>query len=210
MSDLMLDVDQAGELKAAFRRGGWTNGEIKEATKGDFLVKVRKLLRGELIVKAVELLRRVAEVAVGVHRKFVAAKVFVVDTRDTARVKIGYIGDNFKKVMSGVVEKNVKATGLDAYDLVKNSLDSPILEQLGDKAETSLAHFYELLTKQPKGEAGELLVNGYWNIFFIKGADGKLWAVYARWLASYGDWVVRARPVDAGAWLAGGRVFARK
>ena len=29
MSDLMLDVDQAGELKAAFRRGDWTKTEIK-------------------------------------------------------------------------------------------------------------------------------------------------------------------------------------
>ena len=29
MSDLMLDVDQAGELKAAFRRGDWTKTEVK-------------------------------------------------------------------------------------------------------------------------------------------------------------------------------------
>lgn len=35
MSDLMLDVDQAGELKAAFRRGDWTNAEIKRLCEGN-------------------------------------------------------------------------------------------------------------------------------------------------------------------------------
>lgn len=44
MSDLMLDVDQASELKAAFRRGDWTNREIKQLSEGDFLANVRQVL----------------------------------------------------------------------------------------------------------------------------------------------------------------------
>jgi hypothetical protein len=47
MSDLMLDVDQASELKAAFRRGDWTNSEIKRASEGNFLAQVRKVLLGQ-------------------------------------------------------------------------------------------------------------------------------------------------------------------
>ncbi|MBI2476403.1 MAG: hypothetical protein HYV67_04150 [Candidatus Taylorbacteria bacterium] len=47
MSNLMLDVDQAGELKAAFRRGGWTNSEIKQACQGRFLSDVRGILLGK-------------------------------------------------------------------------------------------------------------------------------------------------------------------
>jgi hypothetical protein len=43
----MLDVDQAGELKAAFRRGDWTNAEIKKLSEGDVLAQVRKVVRGE-------------------------------------------------------------------------------------------------------------------------------------------------------------------
>lgn len=52
MSDLMLDVDQAGELKAAFRRGDWTNSEIKSLCEGDVLARVRRVIQGsaEIVV----------------------------------------------------------------------------------------------------------------------------------------------------------------
>ncbi|MEK7173028.1 MAG: hypothetical protein AAB740_03555 [Patescibacteria group bacterium] len=53
MSDLMLDVDQAGELKAAFRRGDWTNAEIKRACEGNFLAQVREVLLGRAEIKTV-------------------------------------------------------------------------------------------------------------------------------------------------------------
>lgn len=46
MSDLMLDVDQAGELKAAFRRGDWSKAEIKKLCEGDVLARMRNVVRG--------------------------------------------------------------------------------------------------------------------------------------------------------------------
>ncbi len=49
----MLDVDQAGELKAAFRRGNWTNAEIKKACEGDFLARTRQALLGYSEIKQV-------------------------------------------------------------------------------------------------------------------------------------------------------------
>ena len=54
MSDLMLDVDQAGELKAAFRRGNWTNAEIKRACEGDFLARVREVLLGRAEIETAQ------------------------------------------------------------------------------------------------------------------------------------------------------------
>jgi len=54
MSDLMLDVDQAGELKAAFRRGNWTNAEIKRLSEGNALTEVRDVILGRAEIKAVE------------------------------------------------------------------------------------------------------------------------------------------------------------
>lgn len=54
MSDLMLDVDQAGELKAAFRRGGWTNQDIKRACEGDTLARYRQVLLGHAVITVVE------------------------------------------------------------------------------------------------------------------------------------------------------------
>jgi hypothetical protein len=53
MGDLMLDVDQAGELKAAFRRCGYNNAEIKQLSTGDTLAQVRNVLRGLAEIKPV-------------------------------------------------------------------------------------------------------------------------------------------------------------
>jgi hypothetical protein len=50
MSDLMLDVDQAGELKAAFRRANYTNAEIKKLSEGNILAQVRNVLKGVSII----------------------------------------------------------------------------------------------------------------------------------------------------------------
>lgn len=54
MSNLMLDVDQAGELKAAFRRGNWTNAEIKQLCEGETLAQVRKVLLGHAVITVPE------------------------------------------------------------------------------------------------------------------------------------------------------------
>ncbi len=56
MSDLKLDVDQAGELKAAFRREGpWTNEEIKKlCERRGFLSDVRQVLLGFSEIKPME------------------------------------------------------------------------------------------------------------------------------------------------------------
>ncbi len=54
MSDLKLDVDQASELKAAFRRGDWTNEEIKRLCEGDMLARVRAVILGRSEIKVLE------------------------------------------------------------------------------------------------------------------------------------------------------------
>lgn len=54
MSELKLDVDQGGELKAAFRRGGWTNEEIKKLCEGGLLEWVRDVILGRAIISPVE------------------------------------------------------------------------------------------------------------------------------------------------------------
>lgn len=41
-----LDVDQASELKHAFKRNGWTNEDIKKLTTGDILAKHLSVLKG--------------------------------------------------------------------------------------------------------------------------------------------------------------------
>ena len=159
------------------------------------------------MVKGSDLLKQVATVAVRAVKKFSAQNTF---GATKPAIKLWYLGDNFKQYFLGKVEKNVPAVTLAAHQLTKASLDAPILAELGDRVETSLAHFWELLIKQANGETGILLTNGYANIFYIKDANGTLWAVRARWYAGYG-WNVFARSVGYPLrWLAGSPVFSRK
>ncbi len=123
----------------------------------------------------------------------------------------GFWGE-FEEYFLGKVEKlaEVAETTLRYQDLVKNSLDRPIIEALGGeaKAETSAAEICGLLEKQPNGEDGPLLTNGYANIFYVRDVNGVLRAVGVGW--SDGGWDVIARSVvGPREWGAGDRVFSR-
>ena len=54
MSDLMLDVGQANELKLAFRRADFNNDDIKRLCEGDVLTSVRSVLRGHASIAVIE------------------------------------------------------------------------------------------------------------------------------------------------------------
>lgn len=54
MSELMLDVGQANELKLAFRRAGYSNDEIKQLCEGNVLADVRNVLLARAEIKLVE------------------------------------------------------------------------------------------------------------------------------------------------------------
>jgi hypothetical protein len=95
------------------------------------------------------------------------------------------------------------------HRLERDSLDAPILTELGSHVETKLAHFFELLKTQSKGESDTLLTNGYANIAYIKGNDGNFWAVRAYWYSGLGYWHVRANSVDYPyRWPAGSLVLS--
>lgn len=54
MSELMLDVSQAHELKMAFRRANYSNGEIKQLCEGNILADVRNVLLGHASITVME------------------------------------------------------------------------------------------------------------------------------------------------------------
>jgi hypothetical protein len=54
MSDLMLDVGQANELKMAFRRADYSNDEIKQLCEGSVLADVRRVLRKHATITTME------------------------------------------------------------------------------------------------------------------------------------------------------------
>jgi len=167
--------------------------------------RVLEILRGEaeIVVKQPDLLCRVTTVEVPGTAKFVAK----------SRLKaanVGWTDDNFNQLFRDKVEEQVSDATLVVSRLEKGSLDAPILAELGDRAETQLAHMFALLEKQNKGEQGVLLTNGYANIFYIRGTDGNLWAVGAVWGSGGGCWGVGAYSVESpGRWNVGCQVFSR-
>ena len=122
-----------------------------------------------------------------------------------------YLWENFKDHFLGKVEENVADATLAIHRLEKRSLDTQIRKELGQEyEEIALAHFFNLLRKQSKGEQGHLLVNGYANIAYIRDKDGNLWAVSAFWGSGSREWNVSACSVgNPRDWSDGNQVISR-
>jgi len=77
----------------------------------------------------------------------------------------------------------------------------------------SIPEFFSLITslikKQPKGESGTLLNNGYANILYVKLANGTVVAVYVFWYGVDRVWGFHACAVDDVRWDVGYYVFSR-
>lgn len=140
-------------------------------------------------------------------KKFVARDKFVVNTGKKALVKISYLGNNFQNWFLGKIEEPAVKMSLRYAELVESSVDGPILAELGDTAETTLAQMHALMERQKNGENGALLNNGHANIFYVRDINGRLRAMYVRWRGD--GWDVGARSVaHPDEWCDGYRVFS--
>lgn len=91
----------------------------------------------------------------------------------------------------------------------KNANDSAIHKELPEQHLAEWHHVISLIGKQPNGEDGALLTNGYANIFYMRGVGGQVFAVSVLWFAVDRRWRVRAWHLGGGDdWDAGGQVFS--
>lgn len=191
---------QSAELDHAFERNGWTSEDVKKVSGGTLLASLLLVVRGvaEVVVSSIlELLN--GEIQVSVRDKFVVAENF-----KKGNAGIYYLIDNFMKWFGAKVEENVPAATLSSRRLTQSSVDGPIKAELGEGHEVFLAWLFEKIEAQADGCEGELLINGYANIFYV---DGRVVHVY--WYAG-GGWYVDADEVtDPYAWSADDRVFSR-
>lgn len=167
------------------------------------------ILSGKLTVTLTVALKSIlallGTIAVPATKQFVAKDNFQV-----GKAGIGWLGDNFKAWFLGKTEGPVEGSTLRYHKLTESSLDTPILAELGDKAETTLADLFHLLSLQANGQGGVLLANSYANIFYVRDASGELRAVHASWRAGSGGWGVGAFAVASPfRWLADCQVFSR-
>lgn len=103
--------------------------------------------------------------------------------------------------------------GVTSEMLQRNMYDKEIIDELLGGMEEVRKHAVTLdqiaakIDLQPNGEDGELLNNGYANIFYVLDGD-VLSAVNVDWLSDHCKWFVNAWPLDGGGyWYAGDQVF---
>jgi hypothetical protein len=198
---------------------GLTRGQVSA-----ILIKIAQQLGMEDIKDAAEMfLRGTAEIVVkkildmiGIVKTSATSERFV--AKDMFKLKkdrgiCSYLDDNFESWFlagEGKVENAIPEGELRYGKLTKVSVDDPIIEELGGetKAETALTEMFDLMSKQPKGEEGTLLTNGYANIFYVRDLSGVLRAVFVLW--NDDGWHVDAYSVEGlHAWSDGRRVFSR-
>lgn len=168
------------------------------------------------IVKAVKAVTASLLVLVGTvlvtatTEKFVAKDNFVVNIEADAKVKISYMGENFKTWFIDKVEEPIQDGVLRYQKLARKSVDGPIITELGGKAkaETTLTEMFSVMRLQGSGEDGALHTNGNLNIFYIRDQNSVLRTVYVYWFD--GGWGVGASAVeDPRGWNDGRQVFSR-
>ena len=196
MSELTLEVGQAVEIKLAARRAGATNADIKALCEGDMFASILPVLRGRAKVV-------VNSILTFVHSLHLAAQS-AVTTNDQYFEEAGvkWTGSNFKAQFLGLEVAATGGAALAVRKLEEDSLDAPILAELGDKAEISVSQFRAFLAANRESKE--------WFIFYLRGKDGELWAVYADWYSGSGGWYVYADSVAGpDRWDAGLRVVSR-
>lgn len=120
---------------------------------------------------------------------FVAKDRFLVDKTPAARVKIGYMNDDFQAQFLPIMEEGVGEARLAASDFWRRDGYTAlpavfVLSDVGCRHSVRLAHIWGLLRYQRNGkDSGEGILNAGDgpNVFYSYGTGGHLWVIDVRW-----------------------------
>ena len=126
-----------------------------------------------------------------------------------------YVGASFREFILSAASKvtsTPKAT-FTAFDLQEPMTDDEIKMELRDghvfeDASLFCAYFAEMFNRQKNGKEGNLLVNGYANIAYVRGVNKEVFTVHACRLVINHRWSVYAFQLDDASWRAGHRVLS--
>jgi hypothetical protein len=136
--------------------------------------------------------------------KFVVKDKFKVDISKEAKVKIAYVGDDFKEWFLKKIEEPSPGSTVYGRQLNKDSVNGPIIAELGgqEKSETTLSEIYVVMEqRQANGETGEFFS-------YVRDITNTLRAVRVFWIGR--GWYVGAVSVGGPReWRSGDLVFSR-
>ena len=189
---------QAAEFDHALERNGWTAEDVKKVSGGDLLARLLLVVRDLADVVVMKLLTIVRRVSIAAQPTITTSEEYFKEAG------VVWMDENFKAQFLGLEVAAIGETELTIRKLEVASVDDPIIAELGgkEKAEISVSQFRAFLAANR--DSSERF------IFYLKGKDGNLWAVRARWRRVRRCWGVGAHPVDGpGEWGSGGRVLSR-
>ncbi|HEY4519774.1 MAG TPA: hypothetical protein VJH33_01920 [Candidatus Paceibacterota bacterium] len=209
MSDkFIMSARQAAELDHALERNGWTPANVKTATRGNTLGQFRKVLLGTAsivdnpITKKSKLLKPdgyYSAVKLGERH----------DPNAFWQTRSGlYVYDDFKSrivAVAKLTEARVKFKKLPRFKLGRDGSGEEMKSARPSSVWTATDFCPWLATKlakQPNGEEGEFLNNGWVNLFLVEGVNGEVFVVIVNWSADDRRWFVSTWPLDDG-WLFG-------
>ena len=181
MSDLMLDVGQASELKYAMRRANMTSEEVKRMCEGNFMSNVASLLRNECeltpITKALADLKNNVSEPVTYLKSLSAGRSIVIEATDGKRTIVQatnvfkYIDPDFKSLELDV---NVAVTSKMSVEVFEQEKDGTFVSIFGsvgrDMNAMCLTQNQIIVFVQKHREW--LRTEGY-GTFFLFEVDGK-------------------------------------
>ena len=125
---------------------------------------------------------------VGAIKSFVAAEKFR-EKKITDDVSIKWIGPTFKQKLLNRTEVDVPEITLCIHGITDSPTSALLLAELGKSAETTLAHFWELLkyrvSNPVPGKEGRPSVNDWAGIAFVRDETNDLWVVRAHWFSGF-------------------------
>lgn len=149
-------------------------------------------------------------------KEFVVSDHFKIPSKAPTRANIGWMNPDFKHGLFCKIEKPSNQTELLRQQLCVASLDLPILDELGDSAQTSLFSICTLIRRQKNGEDGALLINDRpdvfrANVFYVCDDYGRRWVVRVYWYFESKDWALDAYSIEnPWGWRVGDQIFSRK
>jgi len=203
---------QNQETTMASKYGDWTRGEDEALlNKLGRTETARRMLRQGFKIVFTTIINWLGNITLPfTTTKFVASEKFVLNTTDSSKTKISYLDRDFKSWFLGKTEEPIGEVNLRYGVMTELANSRRIVEDLGgeEKSETTLTEMFALMEKQGQGEKGDLLNNGWANIFYIKDNTGVLRTVRVFWYV--GGWFVGANSVENPfGWSVGYQVFSR-